>query len=84
MQQYGIEWVYISLHSTSKLTVSIHPVFGKGRAMETMAHSDFKCLIRKCLMETVSHYIFLAIRDTFMYDECPSVSGLIENFANET
>ncbi len=23
-------------------------VFGKGRDMETMAHSDFKCLIRKC------------------------------------
>ena len=33
-------------------------MFGKGRDMQTMAHSDFKCLTRKCLMETMSHYVF--------------------------
>ncbi len=31
--------------------VQINSVFGKGRDIETMAHSDFKCLIRTCLGE---------------------------------
>ncbi len=47
--------------------------------METMAHSDFKCLIRKCLMETMSHYIW-KLGDMSMYDECPSMSVVSSKF----
>ena len=52
-----------------------HSVFGKGRDIETMAHSDFKCRIRKCLMETMSLYIW-KLGDISMYNECPSVSAV--------
>ena len=48
----------IDSDSDSNSNKNWNPVFGKGRDMETMPHSDFKCLIRKCLTETMSHYIF--------------------------
>ncbi len=45
--------------------------------METMAHSDFKCLIRKCSMETLLCPItFLDLGDTSKYNECQSASAV--------
>ncbi len=44
------------------------PVFGKGRDMETTAHSDFKCLIRKCLIA------LLEIGDISVHNKCLGAS----------
>ncbi len=38
--------------------------------METMAHSDFKCLTRKCLVETMAHYMITLLEpeETYMFN----------------
>ena len=67
---YGL--VYAGVHFGKNIGVRMHTLWSthgctqtytvavsrKGRDMDTMAHSDFKCLIRKCLIMTMSHYIF--------------------------
>ena len=58
---------------------TIQTVLGKGQDMETMALSDFKCLIRKCPMETMSHYIFRAWRHFHVWRMPECEWCLIEN-----
>ena len=45
--------------------------------METMSHSDFKCPIRKCLVETMS-VTLLEHKDISMYIKCMSASAAKE------
>ncbi len=50
-------------------------LFRKGRDMETVAHSDFKCLIRKCLMR-VCPITPPELGDISMYKECPNANAV--------
>ncbi len=62
MTLVGIHW------PKNILSVALQAsVFGKGRDMKTMAHSDLKCLIGKYLIETMSHYILNTWRHFHVY-----------------